>query len=173
MEAKYKENFKLIKRCKMNEIKIGKDVYHETTIEDEVEVPGGPILRIKRLKAHVCQETGDILMDGATLMRRDQGVVAYLIRKYSNLELPGNIADFIRRMIHLKFSEWADLAKLDQSTLSRAVTKTNVIDHYAALVLVSLAADFITGGKSGRNFIENTKRVGVEISIPVEAEEVA
>lgn len=157
----------------MSEVKIGKDVYRETTIADEVEVPGGPTLKISGLKAHICHETGDILMDGATLTQRDQGVVIFLIRKYSNLELPGNIADFIRRLIHLKFSDWAQLAKLDQSTLSRAVTKENCIDHYAALVLVSLAADFVTGGRAGRNFIESSQKVGSGISIPVEAVEVA
>ncbi len=157
----------------MSEIKIGKDVYHETTIEDEVEVPGGSTLKVIGLKAHVCDETGDILMDAVTLTRRDQGVVAFLIRRYSNLELPGNIADFVRRLIHLKFSDWAVLAKLDQSTLSRAVTKENYIDHYAALVLVSLAADFVTGGRAGRSFIESSQKVGSEISISVEAFEVA
>jgi hypothetical protein len=158
---------------KMSEIKIGKDTYHETTLSDEVEVPGGLTLKVDGLKAHICHETGEILMDAATLTKRDQGVVAFLIRRYSNLELPGNRADFIRRLIHLKFSDWAELAKLDQSTLSRAVTKENYIDHYAALVLVSLAADFVTGGRAGRNFIESSQKVGSEISIPVKAVEVA
>lgn len=158
----------------MNKIKIGKDIYHETTVENEIDVPGGHTLIVRGLKAHVCPETGDELIDAATLIKRDQSVVVFLIRKYSNLELPGTVASYIRRLMGLKLSDWATLAKLDQSTLSRAVSKENFIDHYAALVLVSLASDFVTGGKQGRHFIESTQKVGSDISVPeLEAVEVA
>jgi hypothetical protein len=158
----------------MNEIKIGKQIYHETTVENEIQVPGGPTLIVRGLKAHICTETGDELMDAATLVKRDQSVVVFLIRKYSNLELPGTVANYVRRLMGLKLSDWATLAKLDQSTLSRAVSKENVIDHYAALVLMSLAADFVTGGKQGRHFIETIQNMGSDISVPnLEAVEVA
>ena len=158
----------------MNEIKIGNHIYQETTVENEVEVPGGPTLIVRGLKAHVCAETGDELMDAATLVKRDQSVIVFLIRKYSNLELPGIVANYIRRLLSLKLSDWAKLAKLDQSTLSRAVSKINLIDHYAALVLMSLAADFVTGGKQGRHFIETTQKMGSDISVPdLETVEVA
>ena len=153
------------------QVKIGNDVYKEEMIEDFVEIDGGPRLKIKGLKVLRCKETDDILMDMATGIQRDQKVIAWLLKRYSDLKIPGKIGNHIRRLVGVTASEWADLAGIDPSALSHAAQRNSILDRYSAFVLVCLAMDFVTGGKQGRALIEKTKKIGEEFEM-AEAEAV-
>jgi len=147
----------------VKQMKIGNDLYKEEIIEDIVEIDGGPRLKIKELKVLRCHETNDILMDMATGIQRDQKVIAWLLKKYSDLKIPGKIGNHIRKLIGITASEWAELAGIDPSALSHAAQRNSILDKYAAFVLACLAMDFTTGGKQGRLLIEKTQKIGEEV----------
>ncbi len=153
----------------MKKMKIGNDTYVEVQMDDMFTVPGGPTFKVKKIKAMKCLKTGDFYVDALTLQKRDHAALAWLIRDYSHtLQVPGKTADWIRKVIHLSLSEWANLScGMNPSAFSQAAKRNSIIDRYAAFVLINLASDYLTGNKKGRLMIENSKKV-VDESLPVE-----
>jgi hypothetical protein len=144
----------------MKEMKVGNNLYRETLMDIVFNVPGGPTLKIKNVKSMRCFESGDYYIDALTLQKRDQAILAWMIKYYTpHLQIPGKAAEWIRKLIHLPLNEWAELScGLSQSTFSQAAKRNSMIDRYAGFVLLKLAGDYLTGSKSGRILIENTKK---------------
>ena len=136
----------------------GKANYVQKQITDEVDLDGGPQVKIKGVNALVCPQCGDILMDAATSARRTQSVLAALIQEYSpSLQIPGKVAKWIRKSIDLSATQWAEQAGgIDPSAFSQAAQRNSTIDRYAAFVLLARASDFLSGTHRAGELIQAT-----------------
>lgn len=135
----------------------GKSDYRSQTISDEVELDGGPTVKVKALSALVCPKCGDVTMDAATSARRTQLVLAALVRVYGgSFQIPGKVAKWMRSAIDLSAVELAKEAGVDPSAFSQAAQRNSIIDRYAAFVLLCRAADYISGSKRGRDLLKAT-----------------
>jgi hypothetical protein len=80
-------------------------------------------------------------------------VLSGLVKYYGpqSEKLPGKVAQWIRKAIGLTVNELGELAGgLDPSTFSRAAQRNSCIDHFAAIALLALTIDFVTGRTIGR-----------------------
>lgn len=158
----------------MREVKIGDQVYREKQITDEVQIPGGPLLRISGVTVLINDETGEELMDALSGRKRDQKIIQYLLERYGNQKVPGKVADFWRKLISLKLSEWAELSDVDASALSHAATRNSLVDRFACYVLRQLSIDFLTGSNQGRKTVEEAKKAPkIDLGEPHGVKEVA
>ena len=131
--------------CKKAEMK-------KVVINDEVVIDGGPTFRVKGITVLRCPKCEDILMDSVTSAERTRRVLSGLIRVYSpqSEKLPGKVALWMRKTMGLSIAEFAKMAGgMDPSTFTYAAQRNSPIDHYAAIVLLARATDFVTGGQAG------------------------
>lgn len=134
----------------------------EKLISERIEIEGAPTFEIEDLKVLECEQCRDILVDSVNARARTKKTLRKLIEYYSPrmTEVPGKVTYWMRHAIGLSQVELADeVGGLSPSTFAHAATRNTFIDQYAAFVLLSLCADFVTGGIEGRALIEKTKSV--------------
>lgn len=138
-------------------LECGKTNYVQDHITDEIQIDGGPTLRIKGIDAQVCPKCGDVLMDAVSSAKRTQAALAALVQHYSsNFEIPGKVAKWMRKSIDLSATDWATAASMDASSFSQAAQRNSTVDRYAALILLARTADFVSGSKRAEQLIQRT-----------------
>ena len=131
-------------------------------IDEVVEIEGGPTFKIQGLKVLECPKCGDALKDMVVSAEQNKKVLSGLIKFYAPQaeKLPGKVAQWIRKSIGLSVQEFAELAGgMDASTFTRAAQRNSSIDHFAALALLALATDFVTGGHGGMTRLQEIREL--------------
>ncbi len=134
----------------------------EKMVSEKVELEGAPGFQIDGLQVLECDKCHDILVDSVTARERTKKILRKLIQYYSPrmTKVPGKVAHWMRHALGLSQSELASaVGGIDPSTFAHAAARNSTIDHYAAFVLLSLCADFVTEGSEGRKLIDKTKKV--------------
>lgn len=132
------------------------------TTSEMIELDGAPSFEIEGVQVLECNQCYDVQIDSVTARERTKKILAKLIQYYSPrmTELPGKVVYWMRHAIKLSQTELADeVGGIDPSTFAHASARNTFIDQYAAFVLLSLCADFVTGKSEGRKLIEKTKKV--------------
>ena len=130
-----------------------KGILARKTIEEIVEIEGGPTLKVKGIKVLQCPKCGDVLKDMVVSAEQTKRILSGLVKYYAPQpeKLPGKVAQWMRKAIGLTVNELAVFAGgLDPSTFSRAAQRNSCLDHFAAIALLALTIDFVTGSKIGR-----------------------
>src|SRR5690606_35528215 len=134
----------------------------EKTALETVEIDGAPTFEIEGVTRLECDSCHDTVIDMVNARAGTKKILAKLIQYYGPRmdEVPGKVVYWMRHAMDLSQTELAEeVSGMDPSTLAHATTRNTKIDKYAAFVLLSLAADFVTGKKAGRELIEKTKIV--------------
>lgn len=134
----------------------------QKVITEIVEIDGGPTLKVKGVKVLQCPKCGDLLKDMVVSAEQTKRVLSGLVKFYSPQaeKLPGKVAQWIRKAIGLTVNEFAELAGgLDPSTFSRAAKRNSCIDHFAAVTLLALTIDFVTGKTVGRSKLKEMQEL--------------
>lgn len=144
-------------------VNCGKAEMKKQVIDDTVEIPGGPVVRVKGLKVFQCPACDDILMDSVTSAEQTKRVLSGLVAHYSSRsnQLPGKVLQWIRKAIGISLSDFAKLAGgMNPSAFTHAATRNSPVDHYAAILLLALTTDFITGSRAGTKHLEEIQEFG-------------
>lgn len=134
----------------------------EKTISETIEIEGAPAFEIEGVQILECNHCHDVLVDTVNAEARTKKIIAKLVQYYAPRmsEVPGKVAQRMRSALGLSQAELAAaVGGIDPSAFAHAAARNTAIDHYAALVLLSLSADYVTGGTDGRKLIERTKKV--------------
>ena len=132
------------------------------TINEVVEIEGGPTVKVKGIEVLQCPKCGDVLKDMVVSAEQTKRILSGLVKYYAAQpeKLPGKVAHWMRKAIGLTVSELAELAGgLDPSTFSRAAQRNSNLDHFAAIVLLALTIDFVTGRTIGRTKVREMREL--------------
>ena len=132
------------------------------TVSETVEIDGAPTFEIEGIQSLECNHCHDVLVDSVNARARTKKILAKLIQYYSprKTEIPGKVVYWMRHALGMSQTELAnEVGGIDPSTFAHASARNTFIDQYAAFVLLSLCADFVTGKTDGRKLIEKTKKV--------------
>jgi len=126
----------------------GKAKLEAKIVDDRVEIDGGPSILVSGLSVQSCPECGHFLMNSVVVAERTRKALAGLLDHYAHNPsgLPGKVSLWMRKAVDLSASDLAGKAHLNPSTLSHAEKKNSFIDQFAAIVLLSHVADFVSGG---------------------------
>ena len=132
------------------------------TASETVEIDGAPTFEIDGVQTLVCDHCNDVLVDSVSAKERTKKILVKLIQYYSprKTELPGKVVYWMRHALGLSQTDLAhEVGGIDPSSFAHASSRNTFIDQYAAFVLLSLCADFVTGRSDGRKLIEKTKKI--------------
>ncbi len=132
------------------------------TVSETIELDGAPTFEIEGVETLECDTCHDIQVDSVNARSRTKKILAKLIQYYSPrmTEVPGKVVYWMRHAIGLSQTDLAEeVGGIDPSTFAHASARNTLIDQYAAFVLLSLCADFVTGKTEGHKLIEKTKKV--------------
>jgi YgiT-type zinc finger domain-containing protein len=134
----------------------------EKTVSEMIEIDGAPSFKVEDIHVLECGKCRELLVDSISAKEKTRLTVQKLIQYYAPRmrELPGKVAYWMRHALGLSQSELAEqVGGIDPSTFAHAAARNTFLDQYSAFVLLSLSADFVTGGSDGRKLIERTKKV--------------
>ncbi|MGK5082645.1 YgiT-type zinc finger protein [Bdellovibrionota bacterium FG-1] len=135
-------------------------VMKQQKITDVVTINGGVELKIKGVPVLRCSKCGDVLMDSMAIARTKHLALEALVSHYAKtLEIPGKVAHWMRDAIGLTVVDLAKKSKLSSSALSKAAERNTILDRFAAMTLLCLVVDHITGTKKASGILESTQHL--------------
>jgi len=138
----------------------GNGVMKRVKTTDVITIDGGVELKIKSVPVLKCSKCGDVLMDSVAIARTKHLALEALVSHYAKtFEVPGKIAHWMRDAIGLTIVELAKKSRLSPSTLSKAAERNTIIDRFAAMTLLCLVVDHITGTKKASMSLESTQHL--------------
>ena len=79
-----------------------------------------------------------------------------LVSHYAKtLDVPGKVANWMREAIGLTIVELAKKSGLSPSALSKASERNTTLDRFAAMTLLCLVVDYVTGTKKASAILES------------------
>jgi YgiT-type zinc finger domain-containing protein len=119
-----------------------------------LDLDGAPIIELE-VPAEICSKCDEVFVSDNHITLANQLFLQKLLNIYlkNPAELPGKVATWMRKEISLSARELAQMAGLEESTLSHAHSKNSFLDRFAATVLLLLANDKVKGTTTGANAI--------------------
>lgn len=125
--------------CKKGELKKAK-------IDHILEIPGGPVLKIKGVPSLVCNKCEDELVDMVAAADINKKALSKLVLMHNHgSHLKGKTARWISKAIGFQTSEWEKYNTYSYDAFMKAVQRNSELDPLAALILIAKAVDFVTG----------------------------
>lgn len=121
-----------------------------------LEIDGAPVFEVPNVNIRECDNCKEQLVDSRTSENVTHKLLEQVFDYYATRadEIPGKIAEWMRKSIELSTKLLASKMRINESSLSHAASRNTRLSTHSGIVLLLLCKDFLEKTKIGEQKIE-------------------